>query len=110
VLLIAAVVVALLFIPSPWGILLVVAGAIIEVGETVFWIRLSRRRSVQVGAETLLGAEGVVTDACRPLGQIRLRGELWQARCGAGADRGQRVRVTGRDGLVLLVERPDGGK
>jgi membrane-bound serine protease (ClpP class) len=83
---------------------LVVAAAVLEVAETMFWIRFSRRRRIQVGAETLIGAEGVVTETCRPLGQVRLAGELWQARCEAGADPGERVRVVGRTDLTLLVE------
>jgi membrane-bound serine protease (ClpP class) len=104
VLLIAALIAAILFVPAPLGILLVVAAALLEVAETLFWVRYSRRRRIQVGAETLLGAEAVVTEACNPKGQVRLWGELWQARCDAGADAGRRVRVVGRDGLVLLVE------
>jgi membrane-bound serine protease (ClpP class) len=103
VLLIAAVVAAYFYVPSPWGFLLVAGAAVVEVAETVFWIRLSRRRRAQVGAETLIGSEGVVTRSCRPDGQVRLAGELWQATCAEGADRGKRVRVVGRDGLVLVV-------
>jgi membrane protein implicated in regulation of membrane protease activity len=104
VLLIAAVLAAFLFVPSPWGIILVIIAALVEVAETVFWIRLSRRRRIQVGAETLVGAEAVVTEPCRPLGQVRLRGELWQARCEEGAGAGEHVRVVGRRELVLVVE------
>jgi membrane protein implicated in regulation of membrane protease activity len=46
-----------------------------------------------------------VTEPCRPDGQVRLNGELWEARCAEGADRGETVRVTGREGLKLVVER-----
>ncbi len=109
-LLIAALVAAFLFVPSPWGVVLVIAAALFEVAETAFWIRFSRRRRVQVGAETLLGARGVVTQPCRPVGQVRLAGELWQARCEVGADTGERVRVVGRNELVLDVEPLDGEK
>jgi membrane-bound serine protease (ClpP class) len=104
VLLIAAVLAAFLVVPSPWGIVLVIAAALVEVAETAFWVRLSRRRRIQVGAETLVGSDAVVTKPCRPLGQVRLRGELWQARCERGADAGERVRVVGRRDLVLVVE------
>lgn len=103
-LLIAAVLAAFLFVPAPWGIVLVIAAATLEVAEAFFWLRFSRRGRVQVGAETLVDAEAVVAEACRPLGQVRLRGELWQARCDGVADTGTRVRVVGREGLVLLVE------
>jgi membrane-bound serine protease (ClpP class) len=107
VLLVAAIVAAFLFVSSPWGIVLVAVAAVLELAETAFWIRFSRRRHVQVGAETLAGAVAVVTEPCRPLGQIRLAGELWQARCDAGADKGDHVRVVGRSGLVLAVEPLD---
>ena len=50
-----------------------------------------RRRAV--GAETLIGRDALVTTACRPSGQVRLDGELWEARCEAGADAGETVTV-----------------
>jgi len=57
--------------------------------------------------EAVLGrpVEATVLDPCRPKGQVRVQGEIWEARCEAGADRGESVRIVGRDGLVLLVER-----
>ena len=85
--------------------MLVVVGALVlEVGEIFFWFWYSRRRKIQVGAETLIGDVGVVVTACRPAGQVRLQGELWAAHCSAGADPGDRVRVVGREGLRLEVE------
>src|SRR6266508_6343635 len=84
-----------------WGAFVIVVAAVIEVGETAFWIWLSKRRRVRVGAETLIGARATVATACRPEGQVRLRGELWQARCESGADPGEAVVVRGRDGLTL---------
>jgi membrane protein implicated in regulation of membrane protease activity len=44
----------------------------------------------------------VITD-CRPLGQVRVDGEIWAARCVSGADVGTAVRVEGLEGLTLLV-------
>jgi membrane-bound serine protease (ClpP class) len=52
----------------------------------------------------LLGAEATVATACRPLGQVRVRGELWQARCDSGAGEGDTVRITAAEGLLLVVE------
>jgi membrane-bound serine protease (ClpP class) len=101
---VAAVALALFVLPRPWGLVAVIAAAIVEVGETWFWVRFSQRRRIQAGAETLIGARAAVVSPCRPTGQVRLVGELWQARCEAGADTGETVRVTGRDGLTLLVE------
>jgi membrane protein implicated in regulation of membrane protease activity len=35
---------------------------------------------------------------------VRIAGEIWQARCDAGADVGEAVVVREVDGLVLVVE------
>jgi membrane protein implicated in regulation of membrane protease activity len=35
---------------------------------------------------------------------VRLDGEIWAASCSQGAGEGQRVRVIGRDRLMLVVE------
>lgn len=89
---------------SPWGLPLIVAAALVEVGESLFWIWLSKRRRAAVGAEALVGRVAEVTRPCFPLGYVRLDGELWQARCDGGADRGDQVRVVGIEGLTLVVE------
>jgi membrane-bound serine protease (ClpP class) len=96
---------ALFVLPSPWGLVAVAAGALIEVAEAFILIRVSRRRRAQVGAETLVGAPAEVVVPCRPDGQVRVQGELWRARCQDGADVGETVRVRRLDGLTLLVER-----
>ena len=101
---VVAVALALFVLPRPWGLVAVIAAAIVELGETWFWVRFSQRRRIQAGAETLIGARAQVVSPCRPTGQVRLTGELWQARREAGADAGETVRVTGREGLTLLVE------
>jgi membrane-bound serine protease (ClpP class) len=75
----------------------------IELGEAGFWIRLSQRRRPAIGAESLVGAEGVATRECRPRGQVRVKGELWQAMCPEGADAGDAVVVEGVSGLTLEV-------
>ena len=110
VLLVVAALLAVFVLPPVWGGLAIVVAAVIEVGETTFWIRFSRRRRVQVGAETLIGAVGRVTSACCPDGQMRLRGEIWGARCERGAEPGETVRVVRLDGLTLVVEPVEGRK
>jgi membrane protein implicated in regulation of membrane protease activity len=105
VLFVAAILLALFVLDRPWDAVVLAAAAVVELAEMSFWIRFSRRRRIQVGAETLVGGEGEVVRECRPLGQIRLDGELWEARCEQGADIGERVRVVGRDGLTLVVEK-----
>jgi membrane protein implicated in regulation of membrane protease activity len=100
-----AVILAVFVVPSPWGLVLVGVAAIVEIGETFFWIWLSQRHGVKMGAETLIGARAKVVTPCRPEGQVRIQGELWRARCEGGADLGDSVRVVERSGLTLLVER-----
>lgn len=104
-LLVGAILLAIFVLPSPWGIPVVAVAAVVEVAETLFWIWLSRRRSVQMGPETLVGATGEVVTPCTPLGQVRVQGELWRARCDDGAAAGERIRVLALDGLTLVVER-----
>jgi membrane protein implicated in regulation of membrane protease activity len=101
---VGAVLLAIFVAPAPWGLVLVAASAVVEVAETYFWIRFSRRRRIQAGAETLIGASAVVVSPCRPAGQVRVQGELWRARCEPGAEPGETVRIVGREGLTLLVE------
>ena len=97
-----ALVLAVFVLPSPWGIVAVVVAAVVEIGETGFWFWLSKRRRVQVGPETLIGARGEAVGD----GLVRVDGELWQARSPAALAAGERVRVVRRDELVLEVE-PD---
>ena len=89
---------------TPWGVPLIAGAAAVEVGQSLFWIWLSKRRRAAVGPETLVGRTARVVRACRPLGYVRLDGELWEARCAEGADRGTDVRVTALEGLTLIVE------
>jgi membrane protein implicated in regulation of membrane protease activity len=102
---IGAVLLAIFVLPDSWGLPAVVVGAVVEIGETFFWFWLSRRGRVRMGPETLIGATADVVAPCRPLGQVRLQGELWSARCDEGADVGERVRVQRLEGLTLVVER-----
>ena len=107
-LLVGAVLLAVFVLPSPWGLVAVGAAGLVEVGEVFFWVWLSRRRAVQMGPETLIGARAEVVAPCRPLGQVRVHGELWQARCQDGAGAGETVRVSALDGLTLVVEPEPG--
>jgi membrane protein implicated in regulation of membrane protease activity len=105
-LLLLAILAALFLLPSPWGFVTVIAAAVWEIAEVWLFVWYSRRRRVTTGAEGLPGSTGVVVETCRPIGQIRVQGELWRARCDEGADPGEPVVVEslGPD-LTLLVRR-----
>ena len=100
----AAIVLAVTVIPSPWNWVAVVAAASVDVAETAVLIRWSKRRRAAVGAETLVGRTGVVVRALTPRGQVRVDGELWDARAAHHLAPGEEVLVTSLDGLVLEVE------
>jgi membrane-bound serine protease (ClpP class) len=102
--LVVALFLALYVLDEPWSLIVVVGAIFVEIGEVFFWFWYTRRRRVQVGAETLIGLGAVVVTPCRPRGQVRLQGEIWDARCEAGADAGQTVRILAREGLTLVVE------
>lgn len=96
----------LLFLaPSPWNVVAFAVCLVLFFGELFLWNRTVRHRGVRAGAETLIGRHGTVIAACRPDGQVRLQGEIWEARCAEGADPGDEVVVRTRDGLGLVVER-----
>jgi membrane-bound serine protease (ClpP class) len=102
--LIIALALALFVLPSPWNVAVVAGAAVWELSTALFGLWWSQRREAKVGMEALLGREVEVRRACRPKGEVRVRGEIWQAHCEAGADAGDQVRIVGLDGLTLLVE------
>lgn len=103
-----AVLLALFVLPSPWNLIAVVVGGAWEIATALGALWWSQRRQATVGAEALMGREVEAKTALDPSGRVRVKGELWQARCVTGsAAAGDRVRVVGIDGLTLLVE-PDG--
>ncbi len=66
------------------------------------WIAMrARRNKVLTGPQAMVGERAVVVSAS---GQVEVRGELWAARGGRALVVGETVRVTGVDGLVLVVE------
>jgi membrane-bound serine protease (ClpP class) len=105
VILVGAIALALFVLPPGWGIAALTAAIVIEVAEVGFWIRFLRRYRVTTGAEGLIGSTAEVIEACEPAGRVRLRGEIWHARCASGAQVGDQVSVTAVDGLTLEVER-----
>jgi membrane protein implicated in regulation of membrane protease activity len=102
--LILAIVLSALFIPSPWNVVVIVCAAIVEVGEVVWGMRLARRWRPQTGPEAMIGEIANVVVRCEPVGQVRIRGELWAASCAAGAEVGEAVRVADLESLTLIVE------
>jgi membrane protein implicated in regulation of membrane protease activity len=99
-LLLGAILLAIFILPSPWGIVAVIAGGLIDILESLVLLKWTRRRKSTVGVETLVGQTGVVVT----LTQVRVAGELWEARSHRMLAPGEEVVVRGVEGLTLLVD------
>jgi membrane protein implicated in regulation of membrane protease activity len=93
----------LIFVPWPWSLAAAIASLVVFVFEVAYWQRRMRHRKVQTGVEALVGATGEVTAPLAPVGQIRVKGELWEARASTSIERGAQVRVVAVHGLTLEV-------
>lgn len=103
-LLVFSILLAIFVLSSPWGLVAIVIAAVFEIAEAgvIFW--WSQRRKAFVGVDSLVGKRGIAVGALWPHGQVRVNGELWNARCEGGCDPGSAVVVREIDGLVLEVE------
>ncbi len=108
-----ALLIAVLFLSSPWNVVIVVAAAIVDVAETGILLWWSRRRrrlgAAAVGIEALVGRSGTALGRLdpgnqAPCAQVRVEGEIWNARSREPIDPGAAVTVSGVDGLLLDVE------
>jgi membrane protein implicated in regulation of membrane protease activity len=115
---IVALVIAVLFLSSPWNVVIVAAAAVVDIAETggfVWWSRRRRRAGpAAVGTETMVGRPGIALGRLGPgteplAGQVRVDGEIWAATTREPIDPGAAVTVTAVDGLVLEVEPAPGG-
>jgi membrane-bound serine protease (ClpP class) len=102
--LLTAGIVGLFVLPTPWNVLAVTGAAVGEVLELVFWLRFLRRYRIQTGIEGMVGERGEVIERFSGgAGRVRVHGEIWTARSEAALEPGQRIRVSGVDGLTLEV-------
>jgi membrane protein implicated in regulation of membrane protease activity len=98
-LLLGGILLAVFVVPWPWGIFAILAGGLLDIGESVAFLKWSRRRKSPVGAEALVGQTAVVVTPT----QVRVAGELWAARSDDPLRRGEEVGVRAVDGLTLVV-------
>jgi len=69
----------------------------------------ARRRAVVSGAEEIVGSQGeALDDFTDGIGRVRVHSEEWQARTDSPIRHGEQIKVTGREGLVLVVEPNQG--
>ncbi|HEX6664954.1 MAG TPA: NfeD family protein [Gaiellaceae bacterium] len=101
-LLLGAILLAIFVLPFPWGIVAVISGGLLDIGESLALLKWSRRRRAATGAEALVGQRAIVSSPT----QVRVAGEIWQARSLGPLVEGEELEVTGVDGLTLDVSRP----
>jgi membrane protein implicated in regulation of membrane protease activity len=99
----------LIFLPYPWNLAGALASSLVGAVEVLFWERRMRSKPVRTGHEALVGATGEAVAPLAPLGQVRVKGELWQAHSSTPIERGARVEVVAIDDLRLEVRPADSG-
>ena len=99
-LLLGAILLAIFVVPWPWGLVVVIVGGTIDIAESLLLMRWSRRRRAPIGAEALIGQRAIVATPT----QVRIAGELWEARSANVLVPGRQVVVRGVEGLTLLVD------
>ena len=111
-LLVLAVLAAILWLPSPWGLLLVIGAAIVEAVEVWFWIWWTEGgTSRSSGAEALVGAVARRHDAARPRRpRARRRGALAGPERASRPRAGERVVIQAVEPDLTLVVSPEQGK
>ncbi|MCI0668601.1 MAG: nodulation protein NfeD [Methylococcaceae bacterium] len=98
-----------------YGINPAIVGAFALCGALFFIVALgmlirSRRKRVVSGREALVGGLGTALNDFERLGTIRIHSENWKARTDIPLKKGEGVRVTGMEGLVLSVTRDESGE
>ena len=93
-----------LVLPEPWDVVGGLVSLALGIVEITYWQRRMRHAKVQTGVENLIGATGEAATPLVPVGQIRVLGELWQARASSEVPRGAPVRVVALHGLTVDVE------
>jgi membrane-bound serine protease (ClpP class) len=94
-------------LPLPFIVMLSATSAAV-VFFTVWFALKARRRPVVSGREEIVGASGTALSDFENEGWAQVRGETWRVVTTAPVTSGQKLRVTGIDGLTLRVE-PAGG-
>jgi membrane-bound serine protease (ClpP class) len=86
----------------------IIAGVATVGGGVVFGIvwmaRRSMSRPVVTGSQAMVGATAEVFDDFEGRGKVRFGGELWNAMSRVPVRKGQEVRITHVEGLLLWVE------
>jgi membrane-bound serine protease (ClpP class) len=97
------------FVRLSWSV--IIPTVVLTAGFFLFAIGMgirAQRRKPTTGREALLGEVGVAIDTLNPDGQVKIHGEIWNARSVSGKiHSGKRVKVLGVENLRLTVTKAD---
>jgi membrane-bound ClpP family serine protease len=69
---------------------------------------MDRKRKVQTGLEQMIGEEAMVIEDIDPEGKVEIGDEIWKATAnGKRFHMGEKVKIRGAQGLMLVVEDLD---
>ena len=72
----------------------------------MFYVFLPQFKKPKTGKEEIIGSWCTALTALDPHGQIKVQGEIWQARSLTGRiEKGCRAKIVDMDGLELLVKK-----
>ncbi len=83
------------------AVALLAGGAVLLITTKMYRLR---REPVRTGSEEMVGSRGKVIEWSDDHGEVRVLGEVWQARAQGPLEPGRAVRVTAMDGMTLVVE------
>jgi membrane-bound serine protease (ClpP class) len=92
-----------------WALVLLMVALL---GYSIFTYRMGRKalnRIPMVSLEAIIGSDGIVATPLLPVGYVKVKGELWKASSESNVEVGDKIVVTGIDGIKLLVT-PEGKK
>ena len=86
-----------------------IAGTTLVSAAFILWLMgrmvAIRRKPIKTGMEALIGMTGEVREDFSGEGRIWLMGESWQVKSGEKLQRGEKVKVTAKEGVILTVEK-----
>ena len=79
-------------------------------GFVYFKMMAAMRTKVQTGLEQMIHEEAVVIEDINPEGKVEIGDEIWKATAsGKRFQKGEKVRISGAQGLILIVENLEKG-
>ena len=94
-----------------WRLQAALFGGLSLVMTALYWWRFRRfneatdQPQLNQRIRQMIGSTHVLTDACEPgEGRMQIGDTLWRIRSATALAAGSRVRITGADGMTLLVE------